>query len=180
MFIKKKIVKESFIYNNSVEIIVGDLLRQEKATLAVAESCTGGLISHLLTNVAGSSDYFVFSSVTYSNEAKIKILGVSRETLEQYGAVHEKTAVEMAEGVRRIAKTVYGISTTGIAGPSGGTSEKPVGTVCIGVATPYNSEGSRFYFSSNDRLKNKKMFAITALDLLRQKLQSNHYSKSKR
>lgn len=156
----------------SMETVVGSLLRREKATIAVAESCTGGLISNLLTNVPGSSDYFLFSGVTYSNKAKIKVLGVSEATLKKYGAVHEETAKEMADGARRIAGATYGISTSGIAGPGGGTNEKPVGTVCIGIATADSVEAYRLNFQFNERLRNKMIFAITALDLLRQKLAS--------
>ncbi len=154
----------------SMETIVGSLFCKEKATIAVAESCTGGLISHLLTNVPGSSDYFLFSGVTYSNKAKIKVLGVSVATLKKYGAVHEETAKEMADGVRRLAGATYGISTSGIAGPGGGTNEKPVGTVCIGIATADSVEAYRLNFQFNERLRNKMIFAITALDLLRRKL----------
>jgi nicotinamide-nucleotide amidase len=155
---------------SSMEAVVGRLLLNEYATLAVAESCTGGLISHLLTNVPGSSNYFLFSGVTYSNEAKQKVLGVSSEILEQYGAVHEYTAKEMAAGVRRIAASDYGIATSGIAGPDGGTDEKPVGTVCIGVATRRSTTGFRFFFPFNSRGRNKKIFAMKALDILRREL----------
>ncbi len=154
----------------SMEAVAGNLLRKKKATIAVAESCTGGLISHLLTNVPDSSDYFLFSGVTYSNKAKIKVLGVSETTLKEYGAVHEETAKEMADGARHVAGATYGISTTGIAGPGGGTEEKPVGTVCIGIAAPDSVEGYRFNFQCDERLRNKMIFAITALDLLRRKL----------
>ena len=153
-----------------MEAVVGGLLFKKNATLAVAESCTGGLISHLLTNVPGSSDYFLFSGVTYSNEAKQKVLGVSSEVLEHFGAVHEKTAKEMAAGVRRIAGSDYGIATSGIAGPGGGTEGKPVGTVCIGLATPRDSFGFRFFFSFNSRSRNKKIFSMKALDILRREL----------
>ncbi len=153
-----------------IETVVGRLLLKENATLAVAESCTGGLISHLLTNVPGSSNYFLFSGVTYSNEAKQKVLGVSSEILEHYGAVHENTAKEMAAGVRRIAASDYGLATSGIAGPDGGTDEKPVGTVCIGVATRRSTQGFRFLFPFNNRWRNKKIFAMKALDILRREL----------
>ncbi|OQY14568.1 MAG: damage-inducible protein CinA, partial [Desulfobacteraceae bacterium 4572_187] len=148
----------------------GDLLIQKNTTIAVAESCTGGLISHLFTNVAGSSDFFLFSGVTYSNKSKIKVLGVSPSTLEEYGAVHEETAKEMAKGAQRISGATYGLSTTGIAGPDGGTESKPVGTVCIGLTTPDTAFAHRFQFSSFNRLMNKKIFAMTALDLLRREL----------
>jgi nicotinamide-nucleotide amidase len=153
-----------------MEAVVGRLLLKQNAKIAVAESCTGGLISHLLTNVPGSSNYFLFSGVTYSNEAKQKVLGVSSETLEHYGAVHENTAKEMAAGVRRIAASDYGLATSGIAGPDGGTDEKPVGTVCIGIATRRSTKGFRFLFPFNNRWRNKKIFAMKSLDILRRHL----------
>ena len=154
----------------SMQRVVGGLLTTKQATLAVAESCTGGLISHLLTNVPGSSGYFLFSGVTYSNEAKKKVLGVSSEVLQQYGAVHEEIVKQMAQGVRRVAGATYGLATSGIAGPDGGTDEKPVGTVCIGLATPNGVKGFRFVFPFNTRLMNKRIFAMKALDLLRREL----------
>lgn len=155
---------------DSMAGVVGKLLFEQEATLAVAESCTGGLISHLLTNVAGSSDYFLFSGVTYSNESKIRVLGVSSATLQQYGAVHTEVVKEMAEGVRRVAGATYGLSTSGIAGPGGGTDDKPVGTVCIGLSTPKSSHGFQYNFSFPQRSMNKKIFAVKALDLLRREL----------
>ena len=154
----------------SMQAVVGGLLTAKQATLAVAESCTGGLISHLLTNVPGSSGYFLFSGVTYSNQAKTKVLGVSTEILEQYGAVHEETVKKMAQGVRDVAGATYGLATSGIAGPDGGTDEKPVGTVCIGLATPHEVKGYGFVFPFNTRLMNKRIFAMKALDLLRREL----------
>ncbi len=156
----------------AMEVIIGELLGRKKATLAVAESCTGGLISHWLTNVPGSSEYFLFSGVTYSNDAKKKILGVSSETINRCGAVHEETVKEMAEGARRIVGATYGLATSGIAGPDGGSAVKPVGTVCIGLATDSSAEAYRFHFSFGNRLMKKKIFAIAALDVLRHKLQS--------
>ncbi len=150
--------------------VVGRLLRESGTTVGAAESCTGGLISHLLTGVAGSSDYFLFSGVTYSNQSKTAVLGVSSDTIENYGAVHEETAGEMAEGARRICDARYGISTTGIAGPAGGTKEKPVGTVCIGLAGPGGTFSKRFCFPFENRSMNKRIFAFTALDLLRKRL----------
>ena len=156
-----------------IEAVLGDLLRKNGATIAVAESCTGGLISNKLTNIAGSSDYFLFSAVSYSNESKVKILGVSEGVLEKYGAVHEETAKQMAEGVRRIAGSTYGISTSGIAGPDGGTPEKPVGTVCIGIATSSFANGMRFNFPFTERLRNKEIFAAVAMDILRRELLRN-------
>jgi nicotinamide-nucleotide amidase len=156
---------------SSMEAVVGGLLAAKEATLAVAESCTGGLISHLLTNVPGSSGYFLFSGVTYSNEAKTKVLGVSNEVLQRYGAVHQETVKKMAQGARNVAGATYGLATSGIAGPDGGTDEKPVGTVCIGLATPHDVKGFWFVFPFNTRLMNKRIFAMKALDLLRRELQ---------
>jgi len=153
-----------------MEKTVGHLLREKQATLALAESCTGGLIANMLTNVSGSSDYFVFSGITYSNQAKINILKVPKETIDTHGAVHEKTAVEMARGARNVAGATYGLATSGIAGPTGGTAEKPVGTVCIGLATPHGTAGHRFHFWFGRRTMNKQMFAVAALEVLRREL----------
>ena len=173
-WVLKKIGKSAFsVDGSSMETVVGNLLRREKSTIAVAESCTGGLVSHWLTNVPGSSYYFLFSGVTYSNKAKIKVLDVLPATLKRYGAVHKETAKEMAENTRRIAGATYGLSTTGIAGPGGGTVYKPVGTVCIGLATPHGTKSHRFNFAFDDRLMNKRIFAMTALDLLRRELLGN-------
>jgi nicotinamide-nucleotide amidase len=153
-----------------IEKVVGDLLTQKRASLALAESCTGGLIADMLTNVSGSSAYFVFGGVSYSNQAKIDILKVSPETLKRRGAVHEETAIEMARGAREISAATYGLSTSGIAGPTGGTEDKPVGTVCIGLATPESTSGYRFHFWFGSRSMHKQMFASTALDVLRREL----------
>jgi len=155
---------------DSLATTVGELLINKKVTLAVAESCTGGLIANLLTNNAGSSEYFILSAVTYADVAKQKILGVSPETLEKYGAVHEETAKAMAAGARKLSGATYAIATTGIAGPSGGTSEKPVGTVCIGLAGPEGVTSKRYHFPFGKRLLNKKIFAAQALDTLRREL----------
>jgi nicotinamide-nucleotide amidase len=153
-----------------LEIVVGHLLRKKQATVALAESCTGGLISDMLTGVPGSSDYFLFSGVTYSNQAKIDILKVAKETIIAHGAVHEETAREMALGARNICGATYGLATSGIAGPAGGTPEKPVGTVCIGLATPNYAAGQRFHFWYGNRTMNKQVFAVAALEVLRREL----------
>lgn len=123
---------------------VGEALREREETLAVAESCTGGLIGGALTAVAGSSDYFECGLTTYSYGTKRQFLGVSREALDDHGAVSEEVALEMARGVRDVADTTWGVATTGIAGPSGGTAENPVGTVYIAVsyAAPWGSGDS--------------------------------------
>lgn len=123
---------------------VGDALRETDATLAVAESCTGGLIGAAITSVPGSSDYFEAGLTTYAYGAKRRHLGVGREALDEHGAVSEPVAVEMARGVRDVCDVTWGVSATGIAGPSGGTPETPVGTVYLGVAYagPWGSESS--------------------------------------
>lgn len=154
----------------SMEAEVGRLLRRQKATLATAESCTGGLIAHRLTNVPGSSAYFLCSAVTYANESKINVLGVSPDTLNRVGAVHEETVKEMALGVRKIACATYGIAVSGIAGPDGGSAQKPVGTICIGLAAPDDVKSYRFHFPLGDRRMKKLIFATKALDILRRKL----------
>ena len=155
---------------HTLEQEVGRLLKEKKFTLAIAESCTGGLISNQVTDVAGSSDYFLFSAITYSNDSKMNILGVSHATLEAHGAVHEQTALEMALGVKRAGQADWGISTTGVAGPTGGTDEKPVGTVCIGIAGPGIETSKRYTFNFGSRARNKEMFAATALEVLRRQL----------
>jgi nicotinamide-nucleotide amidase len=155
---------------DSMERTLGHLLRKNQVTLALAESCTGGLIANLLTNISGSSDYFIFSGITYSNQAKIDILNVSKETIMAQGAVHEKTAMEMARGARKVCGATYGLATSGIAGPTGGTAEKPVGTVCIGLAAPHGTAGHRFHFWFGSRTMNKQVFAMAALEVLRREM----------
>ncbi len=155
---------------DSLESVVGALLKEKRVTVAVAESCTGGLISDRLTNVAGSSDYFLMSAVTYANEAKTAILHVSGGTIETHGAVSEETAREMAEGIRKISGADYGIATSGIAGPTGGTDEKPVGTICVAIAGPNRIVSKRRVLPFRDRIANKEIFAHMALDMLRREL----------
>ena len=150
---------------DTLEEVVGRLLRQRKETVAVAESCTGGLVAHRLTNVSGSSEYFERGFVTYSNAAKIEHLGVDREIVEKFGAVSEPCGQAMAAGVRKVSSTTYGLSVTGIAGPSGGSEEKPVGTVWVGLATPQQVTARHFLFIK-DRLVNKERFSQMALEML--------------
>jgi len=150
---------------------VGELLLQRGLWLAVAESCTGGLIGHLLTNVPGSSAYYMGSVTAYANEAKARLLGVSWDTLEKYGAVSAETVVEMARGIRLALTADIGISVSGIAGPTGGTPDKPVGTVWIGLSTP-KEEYARRYLWSGDRQAIKKQSAQAALQLLVEHLQN--------
>lgn len=161
------------IFSNTGESLqeaVGNLLRARNATLALAESCTGGLIADLVTDVPGSSDYLMLSAVTYANQAKIDILGVASGILEFHGAVSEETVKEMAQGVRRISGATYGLATSGIAGPGGATDGKPVGTVCIGLATADFVSGRRYNFTFDNRRMNKRIFAAAALEMLRREL----------
>lgn len=130
----------------TLEEIVGKKLLEKGWTLAVAESCTGGMISQRITRVAGSSAYFKCAAVTYSNESKISFLGVQTATLERHGAVSQETALEMAQGIKRQAGADVGLSVTGIAGPTGGSTEKPVGTVWIGIARQGQSDARLFRF----------------------------------
>jgi nicotinamide-nucleotide amidase len=146
-------------------VLVGRLTALGK-TLALAESCTGGCIAHRLTNVPGASAVLLAGFVTYSNEAKRKFLGVQAETLARHGAVSEPVALEMAEGARRQTGADYALSVTGIAGPTGGTDAKPVGTVFVGLAGPFPTRVDR-YFNPYDRETFKQVTAQQALDLLR-------------
>ena len=159
----------AYIYgkdDQTLEVVVGNLLLERKKTIAVAESCTGGLIGAKFTSVSGSSRYFERGVVTYSNEAKTELLSVPGEMIEKYGAVSEEVAVLMAEGVRKLAKTDYGLSVTGIAGPTGGTQQKPVGLVFIGFAHENDSFAQKFMFGQ-DRNSNRERAAQTALNLVR-------------
>ena len=144
---------------------IGSLLRRQGRSLSTAESCTGGYLAHLITAVPGSSDYYKGSVIAYSNEIKESILDVQSDTLRQQGAVSEETVIEMAQSVRRKFGTDYAISTSGIAGPGGGTPQKPVGTVWIAVATPRTCLTKLCRFSS-DRERNIERASIQALGLL--------------
>ncbi len=128
---------------------LGKALTDTHQTIAAAESCTGGLLSHVLTNVSGASRYFIGGVVAYSNQIKHEVLSVHPETLQIFGAVSEATAKEMAAGVRQKFKTDIGLSTTGIAGPSGGTPEKPVGLVWIGISTKDHTMAYECHFEAD-------------------------------
>lgn len=153
----------------TMESVVGDLLREKGLTLSLAESCTGGLIGNLVTNVPGSSEYFLGGVVAYSNQAKQALLGVSAETLERDGAVSEQTVREMASGARGKFETDLAVSVSGIAGPEGGSPEKPVGTVCIGLAAQDGVFSGRYRFWGT-REQVKLNSAMMALDWVRRYL----------
>ncbi|MBQ8140398.1 MAG: competence/damage-inducible protein A [Clostridia bacterium] len=152
---------------DSLERAVVEFLRKNKLTLACAESCTGGLTAKRITDVSGSSDVFLGGCVTYANEAKMKLIGVSSDTLERFGAVSEKTAAEMARGVREALSSDIGVSITGIAGPSGGTPDKPVGTVFVGIST---SAGERVRALSLSPMRSREYIrtvsSSNALDMI--------------
>ncbi len=149
-----------------MEAVVGELLAEQNLTVALAESCTGGLLSHRLTEVPGSSRYLIQSIVAYADEAKIRELGVDPALLKAEGAVSAPVALAMAEGVRQRSGADFGISTTGIAGPGGGTDEKPVGTVFVALSTATKSD-VRKYELRFDRVRNKELTTQLALDFIR-------------
>jgi len=155
--------------NDTIESVVGQLLRQKGMTLSTAESCTGGNIAQLITSIAGSSDYFKGSVVAYSNEIKEKMLGVPHQTLVDHGAVSEQTVIAMAEGIRKHFATDYSIAVSGIAGPGGGTDEKPVGTTWIAVTTPTGTTSRKFLLGDH-RGRNIRKASVAALNMLRGKL----------
>ncbi len=153
----------------SIDEEVAKLFRENGLTLSLAESCTGGLISKRITDIPGSSAYFLGSAVTYSNEAKVRMLGVADEILNTCGAVSSECASAMASGIRSVSGSDLGLAVTGIAGPDGGSSEKPVGTVYIALAAPDGCRARRFQFRG-DREEIRVMAAWTALDWLRRYL----------
>ncbi|MDZ7606126.1 MAG: competence/damage-inducible protein A [Cyclobacteriaceae bacterium] len=158
--------------DDSLEIVIGKILRNNHETLAIAESCTGGFIAHRITSVAGSSDYFAGAITPYQNEIKIKILGVKEATIASHGAVSEQTVSEMAESVRVLFGADYGLATSGIAGPGGGTDEKPVGTVWIACADRSGVVTKKLVLTK-DRDVNIRMSAVAAMNLLYQRLPKN-------
>jgi nicotinamide-nucleotide amidase len=169
--ITNRLKKYIFHYGEeTLEEIVAALLIEKKMTLAVAESCTGGLISNRLTDVTGSSAFFERGIVTYSNAAKIKLLGVPADVIEKHGAVSEETARLMAEGVRKIAGTDLGLSSTGIAGPAGGSKDKPVGTVYLALSDSLQTICAHHVFRW-DRKRNKHVFSEAALIMIKDFLQ---------
>ncbi len=151
--------------DDALEKQMGKVLRKKGMTIATAESCTGGEIARLITSVPGSSEYFKGTVVAYANDVKIRVLGVAAEDIEKEGAVSEKVVLQMAEGVRKLMQANYAVSTSGVAGPDGGTPEKPVGTVWIGIATPTRTFARKFVFSFT-RERNIAKAAAKALELL--------------
>ena len=169
-YLQKLLPENIFGYDDDkLEEIIGKLLKKKHQTLSAAESCTGGNVSRLITSVPGASEYFKGSVVAYSNEIKQSILKVSEETLMNYGAVSQQTVKEMAEGIRQLYHTDYAFAVSGIAGPGGGSPEKPVGTVWIAIASEKETITRLFHFGDN-RERNILRATITTLNLLREEL----------
>ena len=155
-----------------LEILLGQLLRARELKLATAESCTGGLIADKITDVPGSSDYFLGGFVSYAYEAKVAALGVSWDTLKAHGAVSRETVLEMARGARTALDADLAISVSGIAGPGGGLPDKPVGATWIGLVTPDGERAEVFYWKGNRR-ENKEQSAQAALKMVTEFLQKS-------
>lgn len=155
---------------SSLEEILGKSLEKKGLTMATAESCTGGYIGHLITSIPGSSAYYLGGVVAYSNRLKEELLGVDPQAIERYGAVSETVAIQMAEGMRNRVKSDFAVATTGVAGPGGGSEEKPVGTVWIAVAGPDETKAKCYHFG-NHRQRNIRRSALMALDRLRKEVQ---------
>lgn len=161
-----------FIYGEneeSLEMVIGRLLKERNATVCTAESCTGGKIAQLITTVAGSSAYFMGSVIAYNNSVKTKLLNVPEDVLKKYGAVSREAVEIMAKGARDLLKTDFSLATSGIAGPDGGTEEKPVGTIWISVSSDKGIVSQKHVFG-NDRIVNIKRFSLAALNLLRKQI----------
>lgn len=158
--------------NEELEEVIGQLLIAQKQTVGCAESCTGGYLAHTITQVPGSSAYFLGSVTSYANEIKTQLVGVSVETLAQYGAVSEQTARQMAEGAQQVLGVDFALATTGVAGPTGGSEEKPVGTVWIACATPTGTQAVKYQFTQQ-RATNIRWASYAALAMLWRQLKSN-------
>ena len=163
------------MYTMELEKTIGNLLREKGWTLSIAESCTGGLICDRITNVSGSSDYFMGGMVTYSNESKAEHLGIPLAIIKRYGAVSPQVARGMAQGVRKAFHTTFGLSTTGVAGPTGGTKRSPIGRVFIGI-----SDGRRTWVKREDlkgsRREIKKKATEKALQFFYERLIHSRHS----
>lgn len=171
--IKEKLGDNIFAEDTqTMEQVVGSMLSERHRTLAMAESCTGGLVSDRITDISGSSDYFYGGVIAYSNQVKIDLLGVSKDDLNKYGTVSSPVAKQMAQGIRELMNTDYGLGITGIAGPTGATTEKPIGLVFIGLASNDETYSREFRFVG-DRLSIKRWASQSALDMLRRELLKN-------
>jgi nicotinamide-nucleotide amidase len=169
--IRKKLGSAIFSTSDeSLAAVLVRLLSEREQTLALAESCTGGFLADQITNVPGASKVFIAGYVTYSNEEKIRALGVSHESIENFGAVSEQVATEMAQGLRTRTGATHGIATTGIAGPGGGSEEKPVGTAFLGLSSENQPVQCEKFFFPSDRETFKQLVAQRAFDLLRKRL----------
>ncbi|MGZ4158969.1 MAG: nicotinamide-nucleotide amidohydrolase family protein, partial [Bacteroidia bacterium] len=173
-----KLIISEYIYGyeifgeekESLEELVGKLLKEKKKTVSTAESCTGGYISHLITRIPGSSEYYIGSVISYAYEIKETELGVPHEVILKHGAVSKPVVEQMAKAIREKYKTDYSIAASGIAGPDGGTEEKPVGTVWVAIATPEKVISEKFLFG-NHRERNIQKTANAALNMLRKELE---------
>ncbi|MCF8372982.1 MAG: competence/damage-inducible protein A [Bacteroidales bacterium] len=174
----EKIIPDAIVNDDEAPIqeSLGNLLRQAGKTISTAESCTGGKIAHYITSVPGSSDYFKGSIIAYSNETKENILGIKHESLLKYGAVSKAVVEEMAVGARLLLKTDYAVATSGIAGPGGGTEEKPVGTTWIAVSSSKQLVSEKFIMGDH-RERNIEKATITALDMVRKIIESENDAK---
>ncbi len=172
--ILQKLVKEYLVTNEdeAIEAVVGKLLKAKGRTVSTAESCTGGYIAHLFTSMPGSSAFFDGSVVSYSNKVKEALLYVGHDTLEDHGAVSEEVAKQMIQGALQTIKTDYAIAVSGIMGPDGGTTEKPVGTVWIAVGNAEKTITKKLHFRF-DRIRNIQLTAVNALNMLRQFILEN-------
>lgn len=155
--------------DDTLEECIGRLLKASEKTLSTAESCTGGSIASMITSVSGSSEYYLGSVVSYANSVKTNVLGVSADIIEKYGAVSRECVIAMADGVRKLTGSDFSVATSGIAGPGGGSEDKPVGTVWIGVSSQMGTEAFRLVFKG-DRKRNIERFSANALNILRAKL----------
>jgi nicotinamide-nucleotide amidase len=155
--------------DEELEEVVGNILTEKNLTLAIAESCTGGLVATKITDVSGSSNYFMQGIVAYSNESKVELLGINEELIQRHGAVSKEVAEAMAQGVRRVAGTDIGISTTGIAGPTGATETKPVGLVWVGYSDTETTLAVKFNLGDG-RKRVKERATQATLEVLRRKL----------
>jgi nicotinamide-nucleotide amidase len=166
--LKKLIPELIFGYETqTLEAVVGALLKEQGLTIGTAESCTGGYLAHQITSVAGSSAYFTGSVIAYSNQVKINQLGVSAETLKQHGAVSEPVVEQMVEGALKLLGTDLAVATSGIAGPTGGTPQKPVGTIWLAVGSREKIVTRKLQLGK-DRLKNIQYATVQALNMVRQ------------